>query len=295
MAPDTPDLPGSGVGSSNKGDPRDALPAESTAPDTSTLADTPPPPVDAKSVLKIGLAAPVFALVFMAGVAGLISSAPDVAISIVLTAVGAVGIAACIAAWKTGGFSNLRTLRFATVASDVGMRVMRFLYDLGGVVMGIGGVVALICLLGILQEQPQVITARIALGAIAVGFLIQLLTGKARITQTGRILALKDSFKTNLDSAFTGLAQAQSTLEQIKQAVEADTRRLDDDLAENAQWELSIRGTDEDGQKRYRESVKRTNRKTIVATWAGVAAGVVLTELFSALGVGEMLKSILIH
>ncbi len=291
MSSDTPGLQGNGPGDEAKVQGGDALAGQGT-PASPPISIEPPAHIDPKSVLKIGLASPVLAWIFIVGLAGLLSSSPDVSTSIGFTAVGAIGLAACYAAWKTGGFSNIRKLRFATVVSDVTMRVMRFIYGLGGVVMSLGAVLALVCLISIIQGTAQVLIAEVALGGLVGGFLIQLVAGKAEITRTGRILALKESFKNNLDSAFKGLAEAQSTLEAIKREVELDSHRLDEDLVENAQYKLSIRGTDENGRRRYSESVRRTYRRSLLATWAGVVVGVVLTELSTALGFGEILKSI---
>jgi hypothetical protein len=295
MSPDESALQNDGQGNEASDNDPAALAEPGSSDDPSATVES-PPPIDAKSVLKIGLASPVFGWIFLVGLSNLISGSPDLAIYIVFTTGGAIGLVACYAAWKTGGFANIGNLRVATLVSDVSMRFMRTVYNIGGGVMGLGFTLAVFSLFPIIEGAPrsevQVLFAEIAIGAIVGGFVIQLVTGRAKITRAGRILALKDSLKDNLDSAFTGLAQAQSTLGALRREVEAESRKLDEDLVENAQWELSIRGTDENGRKRYRESVRRTNRKALIATWAGVFVGVGLTELSSAFGFGDLLKSI---
>ena len=73
MNPETPDNQGSVTSSGDAGDMTTALPAETSSAAAPIPVEPTPPPIDARSVLKIGLASPVFGWIFLVGLSNLLA------------------------------------------------------------------------------------------------------------------------------------------------------------------------------------------------------------------------------
>lgn len=289
---------------SDEDDPRTDSPqgVESTTdPPTSTT------PVDAPTVslpepsaaLKIGIFGVLSAILLLIGVSGFSTPNADIAYPIIFTIAGVSGLVACYAAWRAGGFENIRRLRTAKIVSSTFSRIMLWVHSFGSVVAGISVFFAFLTAMAAVVGQPDLAAtwAQIALYGIAGGLVITSLTKGRDSTLAGRMTSLQESLKSGqsaTDLAFGRLAEAQSTLESVQKDIEHRSRALEQKMSENAKL-AEIMGVEPEKVRALIAASWKTNMwlsvVSIVMTFVGFAMGLIAP----ALGWDTFVKNFLHH